>query len=83
MLRDIPMPRIDTNGGEISVVAWLKQPGDSIRTGEIIVEVSTDKVNIEIESPVAGILEAILAEEGAIVVEGAPLARVLTGAAST
>jgi len=42
-----------------------------------VAEVSTDKVNVEIASPVTGVLEAILAVEGATVVEGTPLARVV------
>ena len=55
--------------------AWLKQPATGSRAA-VIAEVSTDKVNIEIESPVAGVLEAIVAKEGDTVVEGDPLARV-------
>jgi pyruvate/2-oxoglutarate dehydrogenase complex dihydrolipoamide acyltransferase (E2) component len=74
---DIPLPRIDGGQSEFVVTAWLKQPGDSVLAGEIVAEVSTDKVNIEIASPVTGVLEAILAGEGAIVVEGTPLARVV------
>ena len=74
---DIPLPRIEGAQGEIVVAAWLKRPGDSVRTGEIVAEVSTDKVNVEIASPVTGVLEAILTDEGATVVEGMPLARVV------
>ena len=80
MSQDIPMPKLDAAGAEITVAAWLKQPGESIRAGEIIAEVLTDKVNIEIESPVTGVLEAILVKEGDTVVEGAPLARVVADA---
>jgi pyruvate/2-oxoglutarate dehydrogenase complex dihydrolipoamide acyltransferase (E2) component len=78
MPRDIRLPRIDTAGSDITVAAWLKYPGDPIRTGDIIAEVLTDKVNIEIESPVTGVLEAIVAKEGDVVVEGDILARVAT-----
>ena len=80
MSQDIPMPKLDTAGSEITVAAWLKQPGDAIRAGEVIAEVLTDKVNIEIESPVTGVLEVILAKEGDTVVEGEPLARVVPDA---
>lgn len=73
---DIPLPRIEGAQSEIVVAAWLKHPGDSVRAGEIVAEVSTDKVNVEIASPVTGVLETILAVEGATVVEGAPLARI-------
>lgn len=75
---DIPVPRIEGAQSEIVVAAWLKQPGDPVRAGEIVAEVSTDKVNVEIASPVTGVLEAILAGEGATVVEGTPLARVVS-----
>ena len=77
MTRDIPMPKIETAGGDITVAAWLKQPGDAVREGETIVEVLTDKVNVEIASPATGVLHAILAKEGDNVVEGQLLARIL------
>ena len=74
---DIPLPRIEGAQSEIVVAAWLKHPGDSVLAGEVVAEVSTDKVNVEIASPVTGVLETILAAEGATVVEGAPLARIV------
>jgi pyruvate/2-oxoglutarate dehydrogenase complex dihydrolipoamide acyltransferase (E2) component len=74
---DIPLPRIEGAQSEIVVTAWLKQAGDPVQAGEIVAEVSTDKVNVEIASPVTGVLETILANEGATVVEGTPLARVV------
>ena len=77
MSRDIPMPKIDAAGGEMTVAAWLKKPGDSITSGEPIVEILTDKVNVEVPSPVSGVIDVILAKEGETVVEGQLLARVL------
>jgi len=74
---DIPLPRIEGAQSEIVVAAWLKQPGDPVRAGEIVAEVSTDKVNVEIASPVTGVLETILVGEGATVVEGTPIACVV------
>jgi len=74
---EIPMPRIESAGSEIAVAAWLKRPGERIREGEVIAEVLTDKVNVEIASPLSGVLEVILAKEGDTVVEGSVLARVL------
>jgi pyruvate/2-oxoglutarate dehydrogenase complex dihydrolipoamide acyltransferase (E2) component len=76
MTHDVRLPKLDTAGSEIAVAAWLRQPGDRIQAGDIIAEVQTDKVNLEIESPVTGVLEAIVAQEGAVVVEGDVLARV-------
>jgi len=74
---DIRLPRIEGAQSDIVVTAWLKHPGDRVQAGEIVAEVSTDKVNVEIPSPVTGVLESILADEQATVVEGAPLARVV------
>ena len=71
---DIPLPHIEGAQSEIVVTAWLKQPGDSVRVGDIVAEVSTDKVNVEIASPVSGTLESILVHEGTTVVEGTPIA---------
>lgn len=72
----IPLPKIETNGSDITVAAWLKQPGDAVSAGEVIVEVLTDKVNIEIVSPASGVLESIDAQEGDVVREGDVLARI-------
>jgi 2-oxoglutarate dehydrogenase E2 component (dihydrolipoamide succinyltransferase) len=57
-----------------TVLRWLKREGDSVGLGESIVEVEADKANHEIESPVAGRVESILAEEGDEVKVGAVLA---------
>lgn len=80
---DIPLPRIEGAQSEILVTVWLKRPGDSVRAGEIVAEVSTDKVNVEIASPVTGVLEVILAGEGAAVIEGSPLARLVLPSSSS
>jgi 2-oxoglutarate dehydrogenase E2 component (dihydrolipoamide succinyltransferase) len=79
MIHEIPLPDLDWGDGvEITLVAWLKRPGDRIETGEVVAEVLSEKANVEIESPVAGLLAAALVEEGATVVVGQPIARVLT-----
>jgi 2-oxoglutarate dehydrogenase E2 component (dihydrolipoamide succinyltransferase) len=78
VLLAIRLPKLDTAGSDITVAAWLKRPGDAIQAGDIVAEVLTDKVNIEIESPATGTLEAIVAKEGDVVVEGDVLARVST-----
>ncbi len=78
MTQDVTVPKIDAAGGEITVAAWLKGAGDSVAAGEVIAEVLTEKVNIEISSPVTGILDAILANEGDVVAEGDAIGRVVT-----
>lgn len=61
---------------EGTVSRWLKAVGDPVAEGESLVEVTTDKVDVEVPSPAAGILASIVAEEGASVVVGATLATI-------
>ena len=72
----IPLPALE-EPGEATLAAWLKQEGDRVAAGEIIAEVLTDKVNVEIASPLAGRLVARLVAEGEVVVAGQPIARVM------
>ena len=77
--RDIPMPQVgaeDEEVDEVTLVAWLKGPGDRVTESEVIAEAMTEKLNFEIESPVAGVLEEILVEEDATVAVGQPIARI-------
>jgi 2-oxoglutarate dehydrogenase E1 component len=66
---------------EGTVAKWLKQVGDSVREGEGLVEVSTDKVDAEVPAPKSGKLLKILADTGATIAVGAPLAEIEVGAA--
>ena len=75
--QEIPMPRIGEDEDEYTIVAWLKRPGDEIAAGEAIAEAMTEKANVEVESPVAGVLEEILVEEEDTVAVGQPIARVI------
>ena len=61
---------------EGTIGKWLKQPGDSVRRYEPLVEVVTDKVTMEVPSPVEGELLRVLAEEGETLPMGAPIAEV-------
>lgn len=61
---------------EGTVSRWLKSPGETVHRGEPLVEVETDKVNSELESPADGVLEEVLAAEGSTVSVGALLARI-------
>ncbi|PZR80228.1 MAG: pyruvate dehydrogenase complex dihydrolipoyllysine-residue acetyltransferase, partial [Candidatus Aeolococcus gillhamiae] len=49
---------------EGTISRWLKAVGDSVAEGESVVEVTTDKVDVEVPSPAEGTLEAIVAQEG-------------------
>jgi pyruvate/2-oxoglutarate dehydrogenase complex dihydrolipoamide acyltransferase (E2) component len=55
---------------KVNVVRWLKQEGEAVKRGEAVVELETEKVNYELDSPVEGILLKILMKEGAEVPVG-------------
>ena len=76
------MPELGESVTEGTVTRWLKKVGDSVELDEPLVEVSTDKVDTEIPSPVAGTLISITAEEDVTVSVGGELARIGTGAAA-
>ena len=60
----IKMPQLGESVAEGTIGRWLKQPGDRVERDEPLVEIQTDKVNAEVPSPVAGILQQILLPEG-------------------
>jgi 2-oxoisovalerate dehydrogenase E2 component (dihydrolipoyl transacylase) len=70
----ITMPQLGETVTEGTVAQWLKKPGDSVEKYEAFVEVSTDKVNAEVPSPVTGIIRELIVKEGETVPTGAPIA---------
>lgn len=70
----IELPHVGESVVEGTIGKWLKQPGDQVRRYEPLVEVITDKVTMEVPSPVSGSLLKILAQEGETIPMGAPIA---------
>lgn len=83
MSTNVNLPALGESVTEGTVTRWLKKVGDSVAVDEPIVEVSTDKVDTEIPSPVAGVIEEIYAHEDETVEVGAPLARIGEGNGAT
>ena len=79
--KDVVLPELGESVTEGTVTRWLKQVGDDVAVDEPLLEISTDKVDTEIPSPVAGTLQEILVAEDETVAVGAVLARVGSGAA--
>ena len=75
---EIVLPKLGESILSATIVQWLKREGDEVKLDEAIVEVSTDKVNSEIPSPVSGTIEKICAEEGAEIDVGRVIAIVQT-----
>ncbi|TCI65784.1 2-oxoglutarate dehydrogenase complex dihydrolipoyllysine-residue succinyltransferase [Exiguobacterium sp. SH0S2] len=78
---EIKVPELAESITEGTVASWLKQPGDHVEKGEAIVELETDKVNIEVPSDESGTLEEQLAGEGDTVQVGQVIARLSSGSA--
>ena len=74
MTTTLTMPEVGETVTEGTIERWLKKPGDHVDKYEPIVEINTDKVDVEIPSPVTGTVTELLVEEGAVVEVGAPLA---------
>jgi 2-oxoglutarate dehydrogenase E2 component (dihydrolipoamide succinyltransferase) len=82
MSESVNLPALGESVTEGTVTRWLKQVGDRVEIDEPLVEVSTDKVDTEIPSPVAGILEQILVAEDETAEVGAPLAMIGDGSSA-
>ena len=78
---DIHVPRLGESISDATIARWIKKAGEAVAADEPIVELETDKVTLEVPSPVAGKLGEIIAAEGETVEVGALLARVEEGAA--
>ena len=83
MPTEIRVPEMGESVAEASIANWLKQTGDAVAAGEPVVELETDKVNLEVPSPVAGVLVSQDQAAGAVVHACDLLATVKDGAAKT
>src|SRR5918911_1871702 len=63
----VKMPQLGESVSEGTIGRWLKQPGERVERDEPLVEIQTDKVNAEVPSPVAGIVQELLLPEGSTV----------------
>lgn len=80
MTIEILVPDLPESVADATVATWHKKPGDRVERDEVLVDIETDKVVLEVPAPEAGILEAILEDEGATVLSKQLLARLKPGA---
>jgi 2-oxoglutarate dehydrogenase E2 component (dihydrolipoamide succinyltransferase) len=80
---EIKVPELAESITEGTIAQWLKQPGDYVEKGEYIVELETDKVNVEVISEEAGVIKELKAEEGDTVEVGQVIATVEAGEQSS
>ncbi|HVF38168.1 MAG TPA: 2-oxo acid dehydrogenase subunit E2, partial [Sphingomicrobium sp.] len=82
MATDVKVPTLGESITEGTLAQWLKAPGDAVAQDEAIVSLETDKVSVEVPSPVAGTLSEQLFKEGDTVAVGAVIARIGDGGAA-
>jgi len=80
MLIEIRVPEVGHDAKEVIIVAWHKQPGETLAEGDAVADVMTDKVNVEIAAPAAGVLGAQLFARDDTVPVGAVIATLETTA---
>jgi 2-oxoglutarate dehydrogenase E2 component (dihydrolipoamide succinyltransferase) len=80
-MTDVMVPSLGESVSEATVSTWFKKVGDTVKQDEMLCELETDKVSVEVPSPVSGVLTEILAPEGATVDAKARLAIVAEGVA--
>jgi len=83
MLVDIVMPKMGESLQEGTIIRWTKKVGDRVERDETILEISTDKVDTEVPSPVAGVIKALLFGENETVAVGTKIAEIETDADTT
>jgi len=81
-MTDIVVPTLGESVSSATVARWLKKAGDAVAADEPLVELETDKVTVEVNAPVAGVIAAIAADTGAEVVPGSVLGSIQAGAAA-
>ncbi|NUQ19267.1 MAG: 2-oxoglutarate dehydrogenase complex dihydrolipoyllysine-residue succinyltransferase [Sphingomonas sp.] len=82
MATDVQVPALGESITEGTLAQWLKKPGEAVKADEPIASLETDKVSVEVPSPVAGVLTEQLVEEGDNVAVGAVIARIDQNAAA-
>jgi 2-oxoglutarate dehydrogenase E2 component (dihydrolipoamide succinyltransferase) len=76
---DVVMPQMGVSVSEGTITKWLKSEGEEVAADESLLEISTDKVDTEVPSPAAGVLQQILAQEGETVAVGTKIAVISGG----
>jgi 2-oxoglutarate dehydrogenase E2 component (dihydrolipoamide succinyltransferase) len=82
MTVEVRVPQLPESVSDATLVAWHKQPGDTVRRDENLADLETDKVVLEVPSPVDGVVQELKAETGATVTSGELLAVIAEGAAA-
>ncbi|WP_442592733.1 2-oxoglutarate dehydrogenase complex dihydrolipoyllysine-residue succinyltransferase [Parapusillimonas sp. JC17] len=77
-ITDVLVPQLSESISEATLLNWKKQPGEAVEADEILIEVETDKVVLEVPAPAGGVLKEIVKGDGSTVTSGEVLARIDT-----
>ncbi|MGB6218233.1 MAG: biotin/lipoyl-containing protein, partial [Castellaniella sp.] len=79
-ITEVLVPQLSESVSEATLLNWKKQPGEAVQADEILIEVETDKVVLEVPAPASGVLAEIVKGDGSTVTSGEVLARIDTDA---
>jgi 2-oxoglutarate dehydrogenase E2 component (dihydrolipoamide succinyltransferase) len=77
---EVKVPQLSESVAEATLLQWKKKPGEAVAQDEILIEIETDKVVLEVPAPAAGVLSQLLVEDGGTVVSDQPIAQIDTEA---
>nr|MBF0685838.1 dihydrolipoamide succinyltransferase [Pseudomonas sp.] len=80
---DVVVPQLSESVAEATMLTWKKKPGEAVAIDEILIEIETDKVVLEVPAPSAGVLAEIVKGDGATVTAGEVIARIDTEASAS
>jgi 2-oxoglutarate dehydrogenase E2 component (dihydrolipoamide succinyltransferase) len=80
-MTDVRVPTLGESVTEATVATWFKQPGDNVNMDEMLCELETDKVTVEVPSPATGVMGDIVTQEGSVVGMDALLTSIIEGRA--
>jgi len=75
-ITDVVVPQLSESVSEATLLTWKKKPGEAVQADEILIEVETDKVVLEVPAPASGVLSEIVKGDGSMVTSGEVLARI-------
>ncbi len=80
---DVKVPQLSESVAEATLLQWKKKPGEAVAADEILIEIETDKVVLEVPAPASGVLSEIVKSDGGTVISAEVIARIDTEAKST
>ena len=80
---EVKVPQLSESVAEATLMTWKKKPGDAVAMDEILIEVETDKVVLEVPAPAAGVMAELVEADGATVASEQVIARIDTDGVGT